>query len=235
VTTRIAPAPQISYARTAGILYLIIIVCGLFSEIFVRQSLIVAGDPTATAGNILASIGLFRIGFAADSIMLLADVAIAVLFYVVFRPVSQTLSLMAAAFRLTQASVLGFNLLNYHQALLVLDGSGYMGVFTTGQLNSLAMMFLDSHSHGYDLGLLFFGLSTIVLGYLVLRSGNFPRLLGFGLIAAGLVYLTGSYVRFLAPDYVSLVAPAYLVPVLAEVSFCVWLLAKGVSGRQTGR
>lgn len=70
------------YARTAGVLYLIIIVFGIFSEVFIRFSLIVEGDASATAMNILASEGLFRFGFVADSIMLLSDVAIAILFYV---------------------------------------------------------------------------------------------------------------------------------------------------------
>lgn len=60
------------YARTAGGLYLIIIVCGIFGEAFVRSSLVVPGDASATAGNILASPSLFRLGFVADSVMLLA-------------------------------------------------------------------------------------------------------------------------------------------------------------------
>ena len=70
-----------------------IIVFGLFSEVFVRASLIVPGDAAATADNILASEGLFRVGFVGDAIVLLSDVAIAVLFYVLLGPVSQTLAL----------------------------------------------------------------------------------------------------------------------------------------------
>jgi hypothetical protein len=227
VITRTADRSPLVYARLVGWLYLVIIACGLFSELFVRSSLVVPGDSAATAGNIMASEGLFRIGFAADSIMLLSDVALAVLLYVLLKPVSPTLSLMAAAFRLTQAAVLGVNLLNQYTALLVLNGSEYGVAFEADQLNALAMLFLDVQSHGYDLGLLFFGLSTLILGYLVVRSAFLPRLLGFGLAAAGVVYLGGSYVRFLAPDYVSLVSPAYIIPILAEVSFCVWLLWKG--------
>ncbi len=91
-------------------LYLVIIASGLLSELFVRARLFVDGDVAATAANILASISLFRIGFVTDSTMLLSDVAIAVFFYVLLRPANGTLSLMAAAFRLTQASILGLNL-----------------------------------------------------------------------------------------------------------------------------
>ena len=216
------------YARIAGLLYLIIIVFGIFSEVFVRSSLIVTGDASATATNILASKWLFRIGFAADSIMLLSDVAIAVLFYVLLKPVSNTLALTAAVFRLTQAAILGFNLLNYYAAMLLVSGIEYATSFASDQLYALVMLFLTLHSHGYDLGLLFFGLSSLILGYLVIKSDYFPGILGVGLIAAAAVYLTGSLMRFLSPDYLTFITPLYIVPLLAELSFCLWLLIKGV-------
>jgi hypothetical protein len=226
-----AETPPPVYARVAGLLYLVIIVSGIFSEAFVRSSLIVAGNANATAANILASGPLFRIGFAADALMLLCDVAVAVLLYMLLRPVSRTLSLTAAAFRLTQAEILGFNLLNYHAALLLMSGAGYASAFEPEQLHTLGMFFLDLHGHGYDLGLLFFGVSNLILGYLVVRSGYFPALLGYALMAAAAVYLTGSLARFLFPDYLSLVTPAYIVPLLAELSFALWLLAKGARVR----
>ena len=179
--------------------------------------------------------GLYRSGFLADSIMLLSDVAIAVLFYMLLRPVSRMLALMAAAFRLTQAAVLGFNLLNYYAALLLLGGAEYAVAFQDGQRHALAMLFLDLHSHGYDLGLLFFGLSSLVLGYLVVRSKYLPGLLGYGLMAAAVVYLAGSLTRFLWPDYASLIAPAYILPLVAESAFCLWLLSKGIKAPPAGQ
>lgn len=215
-------------ARLAGVLYLALIICGIGSEVFVRSSLIVSGDAAATAGNILGAGTLFRAGFAADVIMLFCDVALAVLLYRLFRPVSPTLSLTAAAFRLMQAAILGFNLLNYHAALLLLGGAGYATSFEPTQLHALASFFLDLHGHGYDLGLLFFGVSNLILGYLIVRSGYLPRLFGYALQAAAVVYLAGSFTRFLAPESLPLVQPAYVIPLLAELGFCLWLLIRGV-------
>lgn len=213
------------YAKTAGWLYLVIIVCGVFGEAFVRGSLIDRGDASATVAHILAAEGLFRIGFMADVMMLLSDVAIAILFYVLLRPVSKTLSLMAAAFRLAQASVLGLNLLHYYAALLLLQhGVGLEPV----QLNTLVQWLLDVHSHGYDLGLLFFALSSAILGYLVVKSVYFPNLVGYGLIAAAVVYLLGSLTRFLFPGYFDSIQLLYLVPLVAELAFALWLVVKGV-------
>jgi hypothetical protein len=220
-----------NYGRAAGLLYLLIIVFGISSELLVRANLVVADDPAATAANILAAPGLFRFGFVADVVMLLSDVAIAVLFYLLLRPVSNTLAMLAAAFRLTQAAVLGMNLLNYFAALLLLNGSLGGGTFTIEQLNTLALWFLQLHGYGYDLGLIFFGLSSLLLGYLLVRADYFPSLLGYGLMAAALVYLAGSMSRFLFPAYLPLIEPAYIVPLIAELAFCLWLLVKGSRGR----
>jgi hypothetical protein len=118
-------------------------------------------------------------------------------------------------------------LLNFYAALL-LSGAGYATVFEADQLHALMMLFLDMHSHGYDLGLLFFGLSNLILGYLVIKSNYFPGILGYGLLAAAVAYLTGSLTRFLFPDYASVVEPIYVIPLIAELSFCLWLLVKGV-------
>lgn len=216
------------YARVAGVLYLIIIVFGISSEVFIRSSLIVHDDPATTATNIQMSSMLFRTGFAADTVMLLADVAIAVLFYVLLKPVGRTLALLAAVFRLAQAAILGANLLNYYAALMILSGAGYMAAFDATQLHALAMLMLEMHGHGYDLGLIFFGVSNLILGYLVIKSSHFPTVFGYGLQAAGAVYLAGSFTLFLLPAYITFVEPAYIVPLVAEVSFALWLLFKGV-------
>jgi hypothetical protein len=156
--------------------------------------------------------------------MLLSDVAIAILFYVLLKHVHQTLAIIAAAFRLTQAAILGVNLLNYYAAYLLAHGKAP----APDHAYALVSFFLDLHSYGYDLGLIFFGVSNLVLGYLVAKSKYFPAILGYGLQASAVVYLVGSYARFLSPDLMPIIEPMYLVPLVAELSFCLWLLVKGV-------
>jgi hypothetical protein len=214
-------------ARIVGGLYALIIALGLTSEVGVRSALIVQGDAAATAANILASQGLFRFAFFADSIVFLSDAAVAVLLYLLLRPVNSTVALAAAAFRLTQTAVLALNLLNQHAALLVLTGTGY-AVLDPAQRDTLAYLMLDRHSHGYDLGLLFFGVHCLLLGYLVATSTFLPKLLGILLMGASVAYLVGSYARFLAPALVPTVAPIYIVAIAAEIGLCGWLLVKGV-------
>ncbi|PSN10254.1 DUF4386 domain-containing protein [filamentous cyanobacterium CCT1] len=220
------------YARAAGVLYLIIIVLGLFSEMFVRSSLISPGDAAATASNILAAEGLFRAGFLADSVMFLSDVALAVLLFVLLRPVNKALALVALCFRVTQTAVIALSLLNYYAALLLLKGSGYTSALDAAQLNSLSSLFLDLHSYGYDLGLILFGVHCLVLGYLIAKSLYMPRVLGYLVMAAGVTYLVGSYTRFLFPDFVETLSPIYLIAIVSELSLCLWLLVKGVNLEQ---
>jgi hypothetical protein len=222
-------------ARMAGLLYLVIIVLGLTGELVVRAGIVANGDAAATAANIRASAGLFRFGFFADSVMLLCDIALAVLLYVLLRPVSKTLALMAMCFRLVQAALIGGNLLHYHAAIIALGSPEYAALLGAEELNALAALFLDLHSHGYDLGLLPFGLSCLLLGWLVYRSGFLPRTLGVLLAAAGIVYLVGSYTRFLFPAHVETVMPIYLVAIVAESAMCLWLLFKGVDAAEWQR
>ena len=211
-------------ARTAGLLYLVIIVFGLFAEVGVRGSLVVHGDAAATAANVLDSEWLFRAGFAADLVVFLCDVALAIVLYRLFAPVDRTLSMLAAAFRLTQTAIIGLNLLNMFVALLILRDPA--------QPDSLAMVFLDAHRYGYLLGLMFFGVSTAIIGVLVARSHHFPSLLAALLGLAGLGYLTDSLMFFLIPDYEGAVSAAVLAPALVgELWLCLALLLPRARGR----
>src|SRR6266849_2076986 len=92
-------SPQ-TLARLGGVLYLIIIVAGLIGELFIRDKLVVSGDVTATANNIMASQLLWRISVAGDLIVLVCAVPLALIFYVLLRPVSKNLALLAVFFNL---------------------------------------------------------------------------------------------------------------------------------------
>jgi ABC-type uncharacterized transport system permease subunit len=212
-------------ARVAGLLYLVIIVCGVWSDGFVRSQLVVAGDAAQTAERILGAQNLFRLSFVADSVMVLCDVALAVLLYELLRPVNKLLASLATAFRLTQAAVLGLNLLNQHLTLALLTAPH--GAFEDTERNTLALLFAEAQAYGYDLGLLFFGINCLITGYLVFKSGFLPRAIGLLVAASGPVYLAGSYLRFLAPDVATTIQLAYVLPLLAESALCVWLLIRG--------
>ena len=80
-------------ARVTGILYLIMTLVGPFSMMYVPSQLIVPGDATATANNIMASGSLLNAGIIGHLVILLADLGVAVLLYVLLKPVSKTIAL----------------------------------------------------------------------------------------------------------------------------------------------
>ncbi len=216
-------------ARAAGLLYLIIIVCGLFSEMFVRSTIIVPGDAAATVGHIMANPFLYRIGFVSDLIMVMSDVGVALLFYLLLKPVNPGLSLLAAFFRLAQATVLGINLLNYFMPVLLLENAGYLASFSADQIHSLALLFLNAHTYGYLISGVFFGISCVILGHLIFKSGYFPKWLGILIVAAGFSYLIDCFTNFLFPAYASTSELLVVtVAVASELSLCLYLLIKGV-------
>lgn len=219
-----------TYARIAGVLYLVIIVCAGFSEGFVRSSLIVPGDADGTVANIMASEMLYRIGFVCDLIAFMSDAAVAVLLYVLLRPVSKPLSMVAASFRLlAHPAIATVNLLNHFAVLLLLRGSEYLSAFAPEQLNALVMVMLNAHHYGYLIGGAFFGIHCLLLGYLLTRSDLFPGWLGVLLIVAAFGYLIESFGGFLFPGHEAVYLMIVLVPAsVAELSLCGWLLIKGV-------
>ena len=218
-------SPQI-YARLGGLLYLLIIALGIFGEVIVRAKLIVPGDSLATAHRILASEFLFRCGIAGDIAMHLCDLPLMVILYVLLRPVSRDLSLLAAIFSFLQTAVLVANKINLVTVLLVLG----LHTFTPDQRAELASLSLNLHEHGFGIGLIFFGVSCLILGYLLFRSGYFPRTLGVLQVIAGVCYLVNSFALLLFPAIAEKLVPAILLPAfLGELLTALWLLLMGVN------
>jgi hypothetical protein len=217
-----------SLARLTGVLYGVIIVLGLFAELVVRSTIRVPGNPAITALAIQEDLLLVQIGFVADVVVFLADVAVAVLLYVLLRPAGRILAATAAAMRLVGTAIYGANLLHMLAAALLVGGemAWMTGLGAEGR-QEMALFFLELHAYGYDLGLVFFGVHCALLGPLLWRSPSFPRTLGVLMVLAGVGYLVGSFTRFLAPDAVGAVEPIYIFPLVGELALTGWLLVRG--------
>lgn len=230
-TTPTSTANSISLrqiARIAGVLYLIIIAGGMFGGL-TRESLLVPGDPAATAENILASKGLFRASIIADLVMVLADVAIGIAFFYLLSPVKKGLSLLSAGFRLAQATALGINLLMLFLVLQFLNGD--MAALGTESAHAQAYVFFSAHGIGYNLALMFFAVSILIQGYLVYVSGYLPKFLGVLLIFASAGYFIDNTASFILPNYADYADTFQMIVMVAfpvELIMALWLLVRGV-------
>jgi hypothetical protein len=217
-------------ARVAGVLYLFIIAAGLFAEAFVRGRLIVPADAAATAANILAHQMLFRLGIAADLSTFICAIAVTVILYALLKPVNENLALLMLLFNLAQDAIGGMNCLNTYESLQVLGSGDYLKVFSPEQLQAMALLALKAHSVGFDIALIFFGLSCIALGYLIFNSGFLPKVLGILMTIAGACYFTNSLMLILFPSRASILL--LLPAAISELALALWLTAKGVNVRK---
>jgi hypothetical protein len=204
-----------------------------FGMMYVPSTLVVPGDATATANNIVASEGLIRLGIASNAVVFLIEIVLVVMLYVLLKPVSKTFSLVAAFARLAMTTIQGINLYNQFMALQLLGGASYLSGLEPGQLHTLALLFMNAFESVALVWGLFFSLHLLVLGALVYKSGYIPRLLGVLLLVAGLCYLVQGFGTILLPAYDQIWSTVGLVSIV-EVAFPLWLVIKGVRRQDTG-
>jgi hypothetical protein len=212
-------------ARITGALYLLTMVTGIFAQMFVSGSLVVSGDASATATNILAHKSLFQAGFAVYLIEMASQITITALFYGLLKPAGRTVSLVAAFLGLTGCVIKTFSRLFYIAPLFVLGGAHYLSVFSTEQLQALALLFLKVNDHGAAIALVFFGFYALLTGYLTFRSTFLPQWLGVLGMFGGLGWLS-----FLYPPLGYRLFP-YIAALglLGAVLLILWLLVFGVN------
>ncbi len=212
-------------ARLAGVFYLITIVAAIVAQGLISERLINARDASVTAANIVAHGDLYRFGFTAYMIEMVAQTVMTMLFYELLKPVSRTGSLIAAVLGVVGCGIKALSRLFYVAPAIVLEGRHYLNTFTPEQLHSLALLLYNLNEMGAAIAVVFFGFNTLLTGWLIVRSTYLPRALGWIAVAGGIGWLT-----FLWPPlgyrlnlYVALVG---LVGSLATI---VWLIVVGVN------
>jgi hypothetical protein len=145
---RIKEASPRVKARITGVFYLLTIVTGIFAQGFVSGRLVVYGDATATATNILRHKSLFELGFTVYLIEMACQIAITALFYDLLQPAGRSVSLVAAFLGLAGCVIKSFSRLFYIAPLFVLGDERYLGVFSPEQLQALALLFLKVNDRG---------------------------------------------------------------------------------------
>jgi Domain of unknown function (DUF4386) len=216
-------------ARIAGFCYLIVIATGLFSEVFVRQTLRVSNDALATAYNIQTNEMLFRWGFVADLINFVIGIPTIVIIYHFFKKSNKILLQIALAFVIIQTAIIAVNLLNQITPLLVLGNDAYLNTFQPDQLATLSLLSLNIQSQGYGIGLVFFGFYCILIGSIIYKSKAIPKIIGILYALAGLCYLISNFTMFLSkgfenPYFIYLAIPIFI----GELALCLWLLIMGI-------
>jgi hypothetical protein len=207
----------------AGLFYLIFILTTVLAS-YVRSNIIVSGDAAATANNIMGSELFFRFGFVIELVSAVFFVLAAWALYVLLKPANKNLALLFLLLNLGGVAVECLNALNLFAAIQFLSGANYLGVFQTGQLQAMAMSFLDLYTSGFAIAQIFFSAWLLPLGYLVYKSGFLPKWLGLLIILDFFGNMSWFLQVFLLPDYKILAYPGNAISFVAEISLTVWLL-----------
>ncbi|HET6596162.1 MAG TPA: DUF4386 domain-containing protein [Anaerolineales bacterium] len=220
MTTRTVFTSPLVTARLAGFFYLLQVL------VFISYSLILPEDPSATISVLRSSESLFRLGIVGILVGQIVGIVYVLLLYKLLKPVNNSVATLMLVFALMVPPLTMLNELTHLSVLQFLGGAEYLNVFTTGQLEALASVFIRLHDGGTNIAFIFAGLWLLPLGYLVFQSRFLPRILGVLLVLAGLGYFAYAFGSLLSADYnLDLV----LLTGLAEVLFLLWLLIKGVN------
>jgi hypothetical protein len=218
--------------RLAGALYLVVVVTGLFSLMYVPSRLAVAGDAHATIDNIVAHGRLFRAGIAAFLVEQVAFLVLPLVLYRLLSPVHRGAAALMVALAVVSVPIALVSVTNRLDLLDLLGGS-HGQEFAPGPLRSQAMLSLDAYGNGLLIATLFWGLWLLPFGYLVMRSRFLPWVLGAFLVLGGLGYVTQVFWQILAPD--TRFPDFLLLPAaIGEIGICLWLLMMGVRGSRPG-
>ncbi|MGH6987464.1 MAG: DUF4386 domain-containing protein [Caulobacteraceae bacterium] len=209
------------YARVAGVLILVSLLAGLFGEVYV---------PNATLGVDAGALGrhsaLLRAGAAAYLLEALCDVSLTLIFFVLFRPVSRNMALLAAFFRLEATAVFGASEFFYLTAVLASGGPASLKTIPQDQLRALMHFSFEVYASGSS-NMVFYGAGAIVIGWLIWRSGFLPKVLGALWVVGGLGMVANAFATVAAPP---LARFWELVPLLAAMlALAVWFLARGIN------
>ena len=196
----------------AGLGLALIVVFASLGNFVAVQALITPGDAAKTVQDIVNSEALFRWGIASLILAAVLDMIVAVALFVLFEPVSRSVSTMAALFRVAYTAVFLVAIISLVVAL------GLLGDPTQ------AMRAIDAYNTIWLVSLIFFGVHLVLIGYLAYRSGYMAKIFGILLVVAGLGYLVDGFGTVLVPNYSIDIAQFTFV---GEAALMFWLLIKG--------
>ncbi len=221
-------------AKVAGRLYFLMGLIAPIGLLYVPGQLIVARDATATAERIRASAWLLRVGIASELIHQAIAIFVVLALYRLFKDVDERLAKqMVVLGGLVSVPITFLNVVNEQAALTLLGGADFLAVFEPRQLDALAYLFLRLHDKGIIVASIFWGLWLFPFGRLIVRSGYFPRILGFAVMVAGLAYVVNAFTVILLPQFAPAVGQVALILELGELPIIFWLAFRGVPGRRS--
>lgn len=212
-------------ARTAGLLYLLYMITSFVANVFGKFVFV---EAPVTVDRIVTHTLPFRIGFVMNLFSTVLFLLAAWALYVLLKPVGRSLALLFLLLNLAGFAVWFTGSLCLYASLLVVKGAELATAFQPGQVQALAVFFVNLYKSGSVVAQVPYGVWLFPLGYLVAKSGFLPRVIGMLLIADGICQFVYVCQRLILPDLAVIAYPCMVISFVAEASLALWLSIKGV-------
>jgi uncharacterized protein DUF4386 len=221
---------QQTAAKVAGLAYLIPVAFVVYANFGMRGPLLVSGDTAETVRRIAAAVPLFRLSVAFDVVYCVGVVVLLSALYVVLRPVSRHLALLATLLKLVYAVTAMLMVLSWHTIVRLVTTPAYAQALGADHLQALVKLNTSATMDEYYVGLAFWAVSATVIGWLWLKSRYIPNTLAlFGLVSAAWCALC-TFAFIINPAFSRIVNLWWFDFPLAifDIVLSFWLLFKGL-------
>jgi len=224
-------------ARIAGLFYLVLVLTGIFSLLYVPSKLIVWSDAVATFNNIVNNESLFRFGIVAGIIAYISFLFLPLVLYKLLSPVNKIAAISMVALAVVSVPISLVNINHKLEVLTFISKANYLSVFQENELQTQVMLSLEHYNNGIEAVSIFWGLWLLPFGYLVFKSGFLPRALGILLMIGCFGYLINFGGGFLFPGYADLGIASFIsIPAsVGEIGICLWLLIMGAKEKSVSK
>ncbi len=218
-------------ARIAGILYLLLVICGIIYLVYIPSELIDLQNATKTIENIRYSELLFRFGIVTAICSFLIFIFLPLALYNLLQNVNKVAGNFMVLFALISVPISFVNILNKFSVLTLINKSDYAQKLGQAEFQTQVILYLENYNNGVQLSQIFWGLWLLPFGYLVYKSGFLPKILGIFLMAGCFGYLITFFGGFLYSDFnKTIISDVVGFPAsIGEIGICLWLLIMGTN------
>jgi hypothetical protein len=221
-------------ARIAGLLYLGVVITGIFSLAYVPSKLIVADNAALTYKNIASSQTLFRLGIVSGLLCYTFFLFLPLLLYKLLKPVNENYARLMVLLAVLSVPIFFLNVQNEFTVLSLVNDTKNLFGLSAEQNQSEVMLHLDQYKNGMRIIHIFSGLWLFPFGYLVFKSAFLPKILGVLLMLGCFGYLINFIGNTLIPYYSKIGISSYIsLPAsIGEIGTCLWLLIIGAKEKK---
>ena len=220
-------------ARIAGLLYLGVVLTGIFTLMYVPFKLIVPDNAALTYRNIITSESLFRLGIISGLLCYTFFLFLPLVLYKLLKPVNANYAKVMVLLAVMSVPIFFLNVQNEFTVLSLVNGANNHSVFSNDQIQSQVILSLTQYDNGMRIVHIFSGLWLFPFGYLIFKSGFLPKILGVLLMLGCFGYLINFVGHTLIPTYSKIGISSYIsLPAsLGEIGTCLWLLIVGAKDK----